>query len=240
MLCASIVRTVRTKTIHLRLRTGPNANRVRGGVRNTVHKVNNGRVRSTHRACSNPTKERASCQGVQTKILLDKPVLTMYAFCMTLKRIIALLREHEVQTPDQFDEVVGLPLVFIDAGCFREAWAVPNKRVVVKFPLETEKDDYRLGVLHSRNEIKRMRKIMASNSLRHLRRYIPRVQFANKNTGLILMERLDLVGKVPPDKARIVEQMFQDTFGSHHGDLFSTNVGYNGRGQIKVLDLGLI
>ena len=59
--------------------------------------------------------------------------------------------------------------------------------------------------------------------------------------GVIAMEYIN-TGVVPPELCSVIEKMFQDTFPSRRwgADISSTNLGYNNRGQIKVVDWGYV
>lgn len=151
---------------------------------------------------------------------------------MTLRSLVHKVNKHKPTTPEDFMDVTGAELIELDQGCFREAYAVAGKRVVVKFLLNPEAKS------HPRREIRRVREILRKKTLRHLRRYVPKFYYMDYSSGVVMMEELNRVGKVSEDTGAVVEKIFEDTFRRGCADTNYTNLGYDGRGQIKVLDLG--
>lgn len=64
-------------------------------------------------------------------------------------------------------------------GVFREAYQIKDLPLVVKFPIE---DD---GIDHSRDE---MRKIRTLSKFKFLRKYLPKVYYYDRQSGVIVMK----------------------------------------------------
>jgi hypothetical protein len=122
---------------------------------------------------------------------------------------------------------------YLDSGCFRSVYLLPDIDCVIKFPIASKH--------HSRREVLISDKIRRRHSLRHLVRYIPKIHYADLKTGVVVMERLFPIKVKDRDSIDIIKSMFKDSLGCRYGgDIHWSNSGRNRRGQIKVLDLGLI
>jgi hypothetical protein len=135
--------------------------------------------------------------------------------------------------PEEIEGLLhALPTTFIGAGVSRNTFHISNSRWVIKFPMPH-------GIGHSRREIKVIKAITNKKRFRHLARYRPKVLYLNSSTGVVVIEQLHNVDNVPWSEGIIIERMFQDTLGTRANiDLSYSNMGYNGRGQIKIADFG--
>jgi hypothetical protein len=124
---------------------------------------------------------------------------------------------------------------YLDSGCFRSVYLLPDIDCVIKFPI-VKSSNY-----HSRREILISDKIRRRRSLKHLVRYIPKIYYADLKTGVVVMERLFSAKRSDMECLGIIRNIFKDSLGPRSGgDIYWSNSGRNRRGQIKVLDLGLI
>lgn len=150
--------------------------------------------------------------------------------------ILKTIRRRKPTTVDEFEEVLGLDLISLCGGSFREAYNIFGTRLVVKIPYDGP------GVSHSRREIRRIRQVLRRKNLTHVRRYVPKLYYADYKNGILVMEMLHRVGKVSRVSEDIIAHLLEDTFPCvcNDSDASSTNLGYDGRDQIKVLDWGCV
>lgn len=141
-----------------------------------------------------------------------------------------------------FEEILGLDLIHIGEGSFREVYNISGTRLVVKVPLNSAAMDFQTSITHSRREIRRIRQVLRRKNLTHIRRYVPKVYYADYKNGIIVMEMLHRLGKVPRAAEDVIAHLLEDTFSciNNCSDASYDNLGYNGRGQIKVLDWGCV
>ena len=151
---------------------------------------------------------------------------------MTIRELIRKMNRFRPTSQEEFEDAISLNLVHLDSGCFREAYVIKGTRIVIKFNLDPAMK------YHARREMRVIKRIFHRKSLRHLRRYVPKVYYQDYKNGVIVMELLSKVGKISAEAGGVIDQMFQDTFKRGGSDANYTNLGKNGRGQIKVLDLG--
>lgn len=157
---------------------------------------------------------------------------------MTLKKIISRMKQYRPQFADEFEQMIGPTLNEIGSGCFREVFHIEGTNVVIKFPMQ--EDNTRWSINHSRREIRRIKQIARNEKYRHVRRYVPKTYYYDYQNGVLIMQRLlDL--KISKEVCKPITDMFKDTFFciSDQPDVYG-NVGYDGRGQIKLLDWGCV
>ena len=122
-------------------------------------------------------------------------------------------------------------------GSFREVYNIFGTSLVVKIPIEGDGN-----VTHSRREIRRIRQVLRRKNLTHVRRYVPKIYYVDYKNGIIVMERLQKIGKITRATEDVICHLFEDTFPciNNDSDADSKNLGLNSRGQIKVLDWGCV
>ena len=159
---------------------------------------------------------------------------------MTLKKIISRMKQYRPMFADEFEQMIGPTLTEIGSGCFREVFHVEGTNVVIKFPMMDEEG--LSNITHSRREIRRIKQVMRSKKYKHVRRYVPKMRYYDYSNGILMMQLLFGVGDVPKEVAKPIQDMLKDTFSciSNTPDAESTNLGYDGRGQIKLLDWGCV
>ena len=159
--------------------------------------------------------------------------------------ILKTIRRHKPTSVEEFEDELGLDLIAMDNGSFREVYNISGTRLVVKIPMEIDLDGcgvHAMAAAHSRREIRRIRQVLRRKNLTHIRRYVPKVYYADYKSGVIVMEMLRDIGKVDRAAENIIAHMLEDTFPcvNNCSDAKSTNLGINTRGQIKVLDWGCV
>jgi hypothetical protein len=159
---------------------------------------------------------------------------------MTLKKIISRMKQYRPISADEFEQMIGARLDCIGEGCFREVFRIEGINAVIKFPMQAADGNW--STTHSRREIRRIKQIMCSKKYRHVKRYVPRMHHYDYINGILIMQLLYLVGEVPKESVKPIQHMLKDTFPciNNMPDAESTNLGYDGRGQIKVLDWGCV
>lgn len=174
---------------------------------------------------------------------------------MTIKEIIRRVKYHHPVDADEWEDSIGVPLIELGGGSFRDTFAVQGLRLVVKFPKPKEKRaGYARGDWsaachrnHSRREIDRVRQISRRRSLIHLKRYLPKFYYMNWKTGVIVMEQLKVLDYRSPTEMKeweksieLLEKVFKDTFQNRdYPDVSPMNVALVGD-QLKVIDLGCV
>jgi hypothetical protein len=162
---------------------------------------------------------------------------------MTVRRLIQLLKKHRPKTPEAYRASIG-KLRYIDAGAFRACYRVLNMPLVIKFPLSDDDYDDDDGWHHARQEIKVIRVLLSKAKFRPLRKYVPRIFYADYRRGILVTEHLDQ-RKISQDVAEVVEAVFSkyvkpdSEYDSCDFDS-EDNLGRDAHGQIKVLDFGCI
>ena len=156
---------------------------------------------------------------------------------MTIKSMVKKLRLLRPRNATEFENLLQVKLVPAGSGGFREAFAIKNSRVIVKFPMSGGS-----SVRHARREIRRIQQILKSEKFFYLRRYVPKIYWWDYKTGVIVVVMLNRVSEATSADTDIVTNMLKDTFSTVGGapDTAYTNVGYDGRGQLKVLDWGCV
>jgi hypothetical protein len=159
---------------------------------------------------------------------------------MTLKKIISKMKQYQPMFADEFERMIGPELQDIESGCFREVFRITGTNTIIKFPLQDETG--KCCITHSRREIRRIKQIMRNKKYKHIRRYVPKMHYYDYTNGILIMQLASEVGKIPKEVSKPIEDLFKDTFPciSNLPDAQSTNLGYDGRGQIKLLDWGCI
>lgn len=157
-------------------------------------------------------------------------------------KIIDKIKRRRPITKFDFEEMLGIDLIGLDHGCFREVYHISGTRLVVKIPMEGDcNSTRRCNISHARREIRRIRQALRIKSLRHIRRYVPKIYHMDYESGVIVMDRLHMM-TVPKESEDVIAHMFEDTFRciGNDSDLSKQNLGYDGRGQIKVIDWGCV
>lgn len=151
--------------------------------------------------------------------------------------ILKIIRRRKPTTVDEFEAVLGLDLISIGRGSFREVYNIFGTRLVVKIPLEGDYDR-----IHSRREIRRIRQVLRRKNLTYVRRYVPKVYYVDYKNGILIVEQLQKIGKITRATEDVICHLLEDTFPciNNDSDADSKNLGLDGRGQIKVLDWGCV
>lgn len=98
---------------------------------------------------------------------------------MNLATAIRRIKRFKPRTFEDFGKA-GIPFgKNLGGGVFREAYQIKDLPLVVKFPIE---DD---GIDHSRDE---MRKIKKFSKFKFLRKYLPKVYYYDRQSGVIVMK----------------------------------------------------
>lgn len=151
--------------------------------------------------------------------------------------ILKTIRRRKPTTVDEFEDVLGLDLLPLDSGAFREVYNISGTRLVVKIPIKGDGN-----VTHSRREIRRIRQVLRRKNLTYVRRYVPKVYYVDYKNGILIVEQLQKIGKITRATEDVICHLLEDTFPciNNDSDADSKNLGLDGRGQIKVLDWGCV
>lgn len=165
-----------------------------------------------------------------------------------IRKLVRILRKHRPTSAEGLS-CLGLKWKESNNGVFRSVYTFPDfPGAVLKLPLREGESAFSGGVVHARREIRSMRRARRRKALRHFRRYIPDVFWCDYKTGAILMRHYDArecsldgtAGDLWRAEDKILENMFQDTARSRFNDTGRWNFGYDARGQLKLLDWGLV
>ena len=145
------------------------------------------------------------------------------------------MRKHNPQTAAQIRRL-GVPLRKIGDGAFRTAYAIPHLNVVVKIP------QMQLGacVYHAKSEIAGFSRVRRERRFSSIRKHLPKIYYHNYATGIVIMERLRTSrGSETHDHVLLREKM-KRCFRARNGrDWGWDNFGFDKKGHIKIIDLGL-
>jgi hypothetical protein len=142
---------------------------------------------------------------------------------------------NKPKTMADFDKI-GIPLgKWIGGGSFRNAYVPDNKRIVlvVKFPVY---EDVRSGIIHSRSEVRKIKKLSRFSLLR---KHLPKVYYHDNKSGIVVMHRYNsLTCDKSFDKLGIFTgKLIKKMTGVDMTDIQSSNVMSNGSGFVFI-DLG--
>lgn len=124
----------------------------------------------------------------------------------------------------------------LGGGVYRESYEILNLDMVIKFPKYANDKNM---IEHSVFEMRAMKKVLASK-VRYLalQRYVPKVFYFDKRTGVIVMEKLQ---KVQWTETDFVTNLLKDIMPHKSSDDVGVgNMGKTAVGQIKISDWGLI
>ena len=153
-----------------------------------------------------------------------------------INELIRKLRSVKSAELEDFEKA-DIGLEPLDQGAFRQVYTAIGLPVVVKIPLND-----RSCLYHARREIRRLKQVRRSSLYRVLKRYLPKVYYADKQSGIIVMRfygKRSLKGNVWAYQDEILDVLFHDAFGGRWSDYCANNFGVDSRGQLKVLDLGI-
>lgn len=130
-------------------------------------------------------------------------------------KALRLINKNKPASQKEF-EALGLKFQLIDAGCFREVFAIKGTNLVVKLPFDE-------GKYHSISEIKRIEKL---SKVKELVPHLPKVYYFDRKTGIIVMryypqikqeDQIELLGKV-------VKKLVKRIAGVNMGDIHDNNI----------------
>jgi len=119
------------------------------------------------------------------------------------------------------------------SGAFRRAYSIIKTDAIVKFSFGAD------GISHTQDEIKNIRKIKTVKRFQRFKKYLPKIYYWDETYGVIIMEQIQM--NVTEDQASKIKAKFEKMFPKGgFTDLHKRNVGRNKKGQIKVIDFGVI
>ena len=150
-----------------------------------------------------------------------------------IKELIRKLRSVKSAKLEDFERA-GIELQPFSEGVFRSVYFVKGLPIVVKIP-------HLNCCYHSRTEIRRLRQIRRSSLYRVFKRYMPKVYYSDEKLGIIAMRRYlkrNLKGDRWWIQDEILDRLFHDALGGQYSDYLADNFCIDGRGQLKIVDLG--
>lgn len=162
---------------------------------------------------------------------------------MTIKQAIKILSMKNPSTPHDALVKCGFSLKLVGEGCFRDTFRVLDTPLVIKFPCkEYGRRSYNKNLKHALQEYDAWKHIKEStNELRLFRKYLPRVHYFNPVTGVIVMTEYNT--KAAYKRTRMIAALRNRLYKSLNAcstDLYEGNVGVDKRGNLKIIDLGLL
>lgn len=156
-------------------------------------------------------------------------------------KIVEAFKTHKVCYVSDLKKT-GLKYKRIGDGAFRKVYLIENK-VVAKFPKEDKEefsfDDYKENVAHAVTEINAIRNIKKYKKYKALRPFVPEMFYANKKTGIVLMERCRKVKyTVAHITASTLATVMHELLGND-ADIESYNIAETMSGVPKILDFGM-
>ena len=168
---------------------------------------------------------------------------------MTNTQIKDLMSQHKPFTPQNTMRKCNFTLKFLGEGSYREVYHIVGTNWVIKFPL-TEWDPAEFSPLvnwllkhriHSRNEIDTYLEIKEKKEFKVLRKYLPKILWWEWHTGIIIQEickELEENGS-NASISNDLDILFKRYFKGNT-DIAVNNVGRDLKGNLKVIDMGLI
>lgn len=154
---------------------------------------------------------------------------------MTQAQALRLIRKHRPASLFVAHQL-GLRLVHLGSGVFRNAYRIKETYLVIKF-IREDGDEY-----HAREEIKNLNKLKTSKALR---KCLPRLYYFDKKSGTSVWEffperfnQRNLVEKM----GDLIGKLARELTGANFQDVHTDNIRADGFGYyqqiIKFIDLG--
>jgi 5-methylthioribose kinase len=150
--------------------------------------------------------------------------------------IVEMFDKHHPKTPKECKKR-GLKLQKIGSGLFRTVYRINDLDLVVKFPKKENKSS---GLYHSLEEFRRFKQIQRLKKYKSIQRYLPKIHYFNKKSGVILMP---FYRKLPAKEAEIASNILskfaEDVGHTSGGDIHSENVMFSDfEDRYVLVDLG--
>jgi hypothetical protein len=151
----------------------------------------------------------------------------------SLQKFIKVIKKYQ---PKNIDEMRDLKhylssdtsFRFVGEGAFRNVYKVRNQPVVVKFSCGES------SLSHTLQELKAFLRMKKSSILR---KHVPKIYYADKNTGLIVMRHYSKISRSFRDYGEDLNlrRVFEEP-----DDLSYKNIAKDGRGTVIFLDAGCV
>lgn len=153
------------------------------------------------------------------------------------KDVVGLFKKYK---PKTYEDVIGLgfKLKQLGSGLYRIGYQIDNLPFVVK--LCKESDPTSSDVQHANEEMAALKKLSKSK-FKTLHRYLPKVFYFNKSSGITLMPLYKhLAYKESEHFIDFVNKLYWD-LGGKDGDLHTSNVAFdNEKEEYVIIDLGFM
>lgn len=157
--------------------------------------------------------------------------------------VIKRLKRYQPTTAQEILDKCELPLQYVGGGAFRDVYHVIGTSVVIKVPRKTDKEHRtEKRIQHSRDEFSIWTRMKNSKrKFRAFAKYLPELIYYNSHTGIIVMRKYEKVryNKVNNSFANELEEMITKVMGTCDADIHNGNLGFDKRGNIKIIDMGL-
>lgn len=158
---------------------------------------------------------------------------------MNVPQVIRKIKKARPQNQKDF-KAMGLTLVREGSGLFRSVMRIKGVPVVVKFPKASGKDvSYRSGKMHSTVEARKIAKLYR---IPWMRRYLPRVYYHDKKSGILVVSwHKEFANDVDAFRAlgRFTTKLLRQNHKVTVSDIHEENVRQGvDRKQIILVDLG--
>jgi hypothetical protein len=145
--------------------------------------------------------------------------------------------------PEMIDDVrnLGFKLKHLGSGLFRDAYLLKGHELIVKVPQDDGYCGWNMNFLHTKKEIANIKRIKRNKKYRPLWRYLPRIHYYNKESGLVLMERYYEIKnwKLADQITTMLSNLVDDLLGSDSdNDIHSQNVFITQDESPVLIDLG--
>lgn len=152
----------------------------------------------------------------------------------SVKHLIDVVDRLKPQNESELMRCSQVGLRYLGEGSFRVAFEIIDYPLIVKVPLTNCYSD-----LHHANEewnwIERVRK---EPQYKALRKHMPKVYYFDEDCGLMIMRKYKWVKFSPRTQA--IDKLVLQTTGATGHDVGSSNMGRDGKGNLKILDTALL
>lgn len=153
----------------------------------------------------------------------------------SVNHLIGLIEKEVPKNESQLMRMVHVGLRYMGEGSFRAAFEIIDYPLIVKVPLSNSYCDLH----HAAQEHRWIEKVQKESRYRLLRRYMPKVHYFDEDCGLMVMRRYKVEYNYTKD-VEALDKLITKVTGANGHDIGGCNVGRDAKGELKIIDTGLL
>lgn len=155
---------------------------------------------------------------------------------MKLDDIVSVLHRKKPRTAEDILKLCNLPLKWVASGSFRDVYKIVGAPHVIKVPIGKD------GKRHAAQEHRALVRLKTHRHFARLWSKLPRIDYYEPSTGLILMPFYKAVSPRPKNLELMnqIEDLVVILVNTHPdlGDEKWDNYGWDDEGNLRIVDLG--